>query len=193
MVFCEQAFKENLWRTRCGWGILKYGKLLCVSDVSPCVQKTKKQFSLRFCSLDLVPYVLFLLFKSFTFGYNFLSHIWEDAAGGRTCAGTYSICCVRELYPVLVRRRIWWAGDDNIVCGEAKEICLVIPCCPSVNGVGLGEVSPAHSVLSLSLLDRETLEMYAMLEKFICFLRRLYRCTIVSSATKCKWMWWEYL
>lgn len=21
-------------------------------------------------------------------------------------------------------------GDENIVCGEAKEICLVIPCCP---------------------------------------------------------------
>lgn len=21
-------------------------------------------------------------------------------------------------------------GDGNIVCGEAKEICLVIPCCP---------------------------------------------------------------
>lgn len=21
-------------------------------------------------------------------------------------------------------------GGENIVCGEAKEICLVIPCCP---------------------------------------------------------------
>lgn len=23
-----------------------------------------------------------------------------------------------------------WMGDENIMCGEAKEICLVIPCCP---------------------------------------------------------------
>lgn len=59
------------------------------------------------------------------------------------------------------------------------------------SGIGLG--MPAHSVFSLSLLDRKTLEMYAMLEKFIPFLRRYNRCNIMSSATKCKWMWWEYL
>lgn len=65
---------------------------------------------------------------------------------------------------------------------------------PFVHGVGLGEECPAHSVSSLSLLDRETLAMYAMLgKKWPLFLRRYYWCTFMSSATKCKRMCWEYL
>jgi len=60
-------------------------------------------------------------------------------------------------------------GDENIVCGEAKEICLVIPCCPLSMEWDWVKYALPIQFFSLSLSDRETLEMYAMLEKFIPF------------------------
>lgn len=58
---------------------------------------------------------------------------------------------------------------ENIVYGEAKEICLVIPCCPLSMEWDWVKYALPILVFSLSLLDRETLEMYAMLEKSIPF------------------------
>lgn len=59
-------------------------------------------------------------------------------------------------------------ADENIVWRSQRDLPCY-PLLPFVHGVGLGEVCPAHSVFPLSLLDRKTLEMYAMLEKFIPF------------------------
>lgn len=59
-------------------------------------------------------------------------------------------------------------GDENIVGGEAKETCLVIPCCPlSMEWDWVKYALP--SLFSRCRYQTETLEMYAMLEKFIPF------------------------
>lgn len=46
-------------------------------------------------------------------------------------------------------------GDENIVCGEAKETCLVIPCCPLSMEWDWVKYALPSLFLLLSLLDRD--------------------------------------
>lgn len=54
-------------------------------------------------------------------------------------------------------------NDEDMVCGEAKEICLVVRFCPR-DGTGWS-LPCSFCLILLSILDRKTLQMYAMLEK----------------------------
>lgn len=84
----------------------------------------------------------------------------------------------------------WW--EPGVWRSQRDLPCY--PLLPFVHGVGLGEVCPAHSVFSLSLLDRDPRNVCnAWKKKSSLFLRRYYWCTFMSSATKCKWMCWECL
>lgn len=119
-----------------------------------------------------------------------MSHIYDDVEGNGLLLE--HICWVLVV-SYFKKQKImigWW--ESGVWRSQRDLPCY--PLLPFVHGVGLGEVCPAHSVFSLSLWDGETLEMYAMLEKkSSLFLRRYYWCTFMSSATKCKWMCWEYL
>lgn len=50
----------------------------------------------------------------------------EDVEGN--CLVLDPICRLLVAFCFNEKQRM---SDENIVCGEAKEICLVIPCCPS--------------------------------------------------------------
>lgn len=74
----------------------------------------------------------------------------------------------------------WW--EPGVWRSQRDLPCY--PLLPFVHGVGLGEVCPAHSVFSLSLLDRDPRNVCnAWKKKSSLFLRRYYWCTFMSSAT----------
>lgn len=65
------------------------------------------------------------------------------------------------LLSITLRDGNLWLGNENLAVGEAKEICLVIPCCP----LSIGWAWANYAQLHFPLYKTETLEMYAMLEK----------------------------
>lgn len=70
-------------------------------------------------------------------------------------------CLFSALLYITLRDGKLWLGNENLAGGEAKEICLVIPCCP----LSIEWAWANNAQLHFPLYKTETLEMYAMLEK----------------------------
>lgn len=49
---------------------------------------------------------------------------------------------------ILLRDGNLLLGDENLACGEAKEICLVTPCCPLSIQWDWANYAPLHFSLS---------------------------------------------
>lgn len=73
----------------------------------------------------------------------------------------FFFCLFSALLYITLRDGNLWLGDENLAGGEAKEICLVIPCCP----LSIEWAWANYAQLHFPLYKTETLEMYAMLEK----------------------------
>lgn len=119
-----------------------------------------------------------------------MSHIYGDVEGN----GLFlkHICWVLVVSYFKTQKIMigWW--ESGVWRSQRDLPCY--PLLPFVHGVGLGKVYPAHSVFSLSFIrQRDPRNVCNAWKKSSLFLRRYYWCTFMSSATKCKWMCWEYL